>query len=453
MVQVTSFLIGGTHSGSGKTTISLGIMAALKKRGLRVQPFKCGPDFIDPTLHKMVTGRVSRNLDLRMCGATWCNKTFTQGVRNSDVGIVEGVMGLFDGGVASSGSLAATLSIPVILVIDVRSAAESVAAVLKGFETFDPQVDIAGVIFNRVGSKRHEQLIRDSVSRNCQSRILGFLPRESSFSIPDRHLGLHMGDESPLKDGRLEQLVATVENCIDLDSLLTYKKTLSCPDNEKHNVIPANDKMLRLGIARDKAFCFYYQDNFDLFRQNGFELHFFSPLTDTALPEGLDMLYLGGGYPELHADQLSKNTTMLEDIRKYAENGGLIYSECGGFMYLGEKLIDREGQIYPMAGVFPMIVKMRNRLSRLGYREATLTQDCPLGEEGEQLYGHEFHYSEIIEMSPDVETIYRLQDGSCEGYRVGNAIGGYLHLHFARSMAQLRHLYTIISESKENKHG
>ena len=450
MVEVSSFLIGGTHSGSGKTTISLGIMAALRNRGLRVQPFKCGPDFIDPTLHKMVTGRVSRNLDLRMCGASWCKETFTREVVNSDVGIVEGVMGLFDGGQASSSALATTLSIPVVLVVDVRSAAESVAAVVKGFETFDPDLDVVGVIFNRVGSKRHEQLIRDSVVGNCRSRILGFLPREAEFTIAERHLGLHMGEESPLDDNALKQLTDTIEDCIDLDYLLANKKTIDVAKVAKRDCAVAKGRKLRLGVARDKAFNFYYEDNFDLFKQNGFELHFFSPLTDKTLPADLDMLYFGGGYPELYGAQLSENETMLADIRKYSDNGGFIHSECGGFMYLSEKIVDREGQEYPMVGVFPLAVKMRARLSRLGYREVTFTGNCPLGKKGEKLYGHEFHYSEIINISSKIEKIYHLQDGTCEGYRVNNALGGYLHVHFGRGRKNLQQLYENIVKSREN---
>ena len=430
--QTAAFCIGGTHSGSGKTTISLGIMAALKKRGVRVEPFKCGPDFIDPTLHQMVTGRVSRNLDLRMCGEEWCRNTFLRGLENSDVGIVEGVMGLFDGGIASSGSLAVALSIPVVLVIDVRSVAESVAAVVKGFELFDKRVAIGGVIFNRVGSERHEQLIREAVTRHCSSPILGFLPRESTFTIPDRHLGLHMGDEEVLDGGRLDRLAETVERCLDLDQLLSWKKEVGDGVTDgKVELTPGPP--VRLGIARDKAFCFYYQDNLDLFRDCGFEVHFFSPLSDNHLPEKMDLLYFGGGYPELYGPQLSANVSLMEEIREFARQGGHIYSECGGFMYLGQTLVDQSGQPHPMAGLFPMTVTMRKRLSRLGYREANLTCDCLLGEKGECFYGHEFHYSEITEMAPEVETLYQLQDGSEEGYRVGNVIGGYLHLHFARN--------------------
>ena len=219
--EIPTFLIGGTTSGSGKTLITLGILAALAARGLAVQPFKCGPDFIDPSLHRMVTGRISSNLDLRMCGLEFCRNTFNQRLSGQDVGVVEGVMGLFDGNLSSSAALATALALPVVLVIDARSAAESVAAVLKGFELYDPSVQIKGVIFNRVGSERHIELIRGAVEKSCQARILGFFPRDSRFEIPDRHLGLHMGEESPLDGMQLAGLVSAVEKHIDLDALLS----------------------------------------------------------------------------------------------------------------------------------------------------------------------------------------------------------------------------------------
>jgi len=220
MVQ-SAFLLAGTCSGSGKTTITLGILAAIKARGLRVQPFKCGPDFIDPTLHQMVTGSVSSNLDVRMCGSVFCRQRFQQDFSKRDVAVIEGVMGLFDGGEASSASLAKLLDLPVVLVVDASSAAESVAAVVKGFESFDQDCRIAGVIFNRVGSARHRELIERGMEGTCSCKILGFFPGNTTFSIPDRHLGLHMGNENPLSTSAVNELAQAIEEHIDLDSLLT----------------------------------------------------------------------------------------------------------------------------------------------------------------------------------------------------------------------------------------
>ncbi|MEK6202093.1 MAG: cobyrinate a,c-diamide synthase, partial [Desulfobulbaceae bacterium] len=429
--EIPTFLIGGTTSGSGKTTITLGILAALKARGLAVQPFKCGPDFIDPTLHRMVTERISSNLDLRMCGEKFCLNTFNNRLHGHDVGVVEGVMGLFDGGRSSSAALATLLGLPVVLVIDARSAAESVAAVLKGFELYDPAVQIKGVIFNRVGSERHIDLIRGAVQHSCQAKILGFFPRDTRFEIPDRHLGLHMVEESPLDGEQLAGLVAAVEKHIDLDSLLSLgSSTVSTPAPTSPR---SKGRRLKLAVARDLPFCFYYEDNLAILEKAGFELLMFSPLHDQRLPEDMDALYLGGGYPELHAAPLSQNAAMRASIAQWAEGGGVVHAECGGFMYLCEELIDLDGKAHAMAGVFPATVRMQSRLSRLGYRQPRLAMDCLWGKKGEALHGHEFHYSVIERMGSDVETLYQLEDGRSEGFKVGNTVGGYIHLHFGQS--------------------
>ena len=450
--RVPAFLIGGTTSGSGKTTITMGILAALSARGLAVQPFKCGPDFIDPTLHRMVTGRISSNLDLRMCGPEFCRNIFQQrlsGQGDGVVAVVEGVMGLFDGGHSSSAALAAALDLPVVLVIDARSAAESVAAVLKGFEVYDPQVQIKGVIFNRVGSERHVEMIRGAVEQSCQARILGFFPRDSRFEIPDRHLGLHMGEESPLDGDQLAGLIAAVEQHIDLDALLSLG-TSRVAAQPSPPPLP-KERGLRLAVARDLPFCFYYEDNLTILERAGFELLMFSPLHDQRLPEGMDALYLGGGYPELHAPALSRNVAMRAAIAAWAGSGGVIHAECGGFMYLCEELIDLEGKAHAMAGVFPATVRMQDRLSRLGYRRPRLLSNCLWGKKGDILYGHEFHYSVIERMDPEVETIYQLEDGRTEGFKVGNAVGGYIHLHFGQTEQNVIAFYDYIMQLQKQR--
>lgn len=475
--RISTFLIGGTASGSGKTTLTLGILAAFKARGLTVQPFKCGPDFIDPTLHRMVTGRVSSNLDLRMCGREFCRNTFHQrlsGQGGGVVAVVEGVMGLFDGGSSSSAALAKALALPVVLVIDARSAAESVAAVLKGFEMYDPDVQIKGVIFNRVGSPRHIELIRGAVELSCQAQILGFFPRDIRFEIPDRHLGLHMGEEAPLNAVQLAGLIAAVEKHIDLDALLSLganrddQPVVSSSPGFQISPLPPHKRdeartpalapaasghpwrsPLKLAVARDLPFCFYYEDNLAILEKAGFELLPFSPLHDQKLPPGMDALYLGGGYPELHAEALSRNVSMRSAIAAWAHGGGVIHAECGGFMYLCEELIDLDGKAHAMAGVFPATVRMQSRLSRLGYRQPRLNRDCLWGGKGEVLHGHEFHYSVIERMAPDVETIYQLEDGRTEGFKVGNAVGGYIHLHFGRTEKNVDAFYNYIMQAQK----
>ena len=436
MSRQPGLLIAGTHSGCGKTTVTLAVMAALSRRGVAVHPFKCGPDFIDPSLHRMVTGRVSRNLDVRMCGEPFVRSTFARHAGSDGCAVVEGVMGLFDGGEGSAATLAKTLGLPVILVIDVRSAAESVAAVAKGFDTLDPDLQLAGIICNRVGSDRHRQMVADAVAAHCAAPIVGFLPRREEVAIPSRHLGLHMGEEHPLQGGGLKQLADLAESHLDLDRLLAIaegRQALETKDFWPGGLSVNTGAPIRLAVARDAAFCFYYEDNLDLLRAAGAELVFFSPLADAALPEGASGLYLGGGYPELHARQLSGNTTMLAAIRAFAVSGRPVLAECGGFMALTRSIIDLEGQSHPMAGVFPFVARMQARLRSLGYRRPTQTRGTMLGHASTVLHGHEFHYSTIEEVDPTVTTAFLLEDGRTEGYVRHNTLAGYLHLHWGRT--------------------
>ncbi len=428
--MTSSFLIAGTHSGCGKTTISLGLMAALGQMGHGVQPFKCGPDFIDPTLHALVCGKISRNLDLRMCGADFVHQVFA--CHPAQVRVVEGVMGLFDGGAASAASLAKELGIPVVLVVDVRSAAESVAAVVKGFSELDPGVRLAGVIFNRIGSPRHLELVQGAVERYCQVPVLGYLPRDVEFAIPERHLGLHMGEEA-LSPGTINHLAETILHYVDVGGLLASTRdgsVLSAVAGEIEQAAASSGPKKRLAVARDEAFCFYYQDNFDLLEKAGLELVFFSPLHDQALPPDIHGVYLGGGYPELFGADLAANTTMRTALKNWSEQGGILYGECGGFMYLTQGIVDHDGDYHEMVGAFPVQARMATGLRSLGYRQATLMGDSLWGGRGDMLRGHEFHYSEIDEMPAEIDRVYILQDGRAEGYQLRNTLGGYLHLHF-----------------------
>jgi cobyrinic acid a,c-diamide synthase len=425
----SSFLIAGTHSGCGKTTISLGIMAALGRMGYEVQPFKCGPDFIDPTLHGVVCGRGSRNLDLRMCGPAFVRRVFAH--HPAPVRVVEGVMGLFDGGAASAAALATALDIPVVLVVDVRSAAESVAAVVKGFSELDPELRLAGVIFNRVGSPRHLELVQGAVEKYCRVPVLGYLPRQEEFAIAERHLGLHMG-EAALGPETINRLAETILHYVNLGELLA----LSADGPAHDEIMPPAPPLVaagprkRLAVARDEAFCFYYEDNLELLAAAGLELVFFSPLHDRELPPGISGVYLGGGYPELFGAELAANTAMRTAIRAWSIGGGVLYGECGGFMYLTRAIVDQAGERHEMAGVFPVTARMNKSLRSLGYREATLIRASLWGDRGDVLRGHEFHYSEIDEMPAEVARVYELAEGRSEGYQLGNTLGGYLHLHF-----------------------
>ncbi|WP_417908707.1 cobyrinate a,c-diamide synthase [Candidatus Electronema sp. PJ] len=426
----TSLLIAGTHSGCGKTTVTLGIMAALRQRGLSVQPFKCGPDFIDPSLHLLVTGQTSRNLDIRMCGPDWVRQCFARHADSQSISVIEGVMGLFDGGNGSAAELAALLNVPVLLVLDVRSMAESAAAVLRGFESLDPRLRLAGVIFNQVGSAKHLQLVSEAVRRHCQAEIIGSLPRENGISLPSRHLGLHMGAEA---DINRQQLVSLIEEHLDLDRLIQIAGEAQVRSAPPAAPIMESVGKVRLGVAWDAAFCFYYQDNLDLLAAAGAELVRFSPLHDKTLPEHLDGLYFGGGYPELHAAQLAANQQMREQVLAFSRAGRPVYAECGGFMYLCEAIADSGGGRHEMAGVFPVTARMGQRLWRLGYRRAELREDCLLGPAGGVLHGHEFHYSDIDPMPDQVRRVYALDDGRAEGYLLNRTLAGYVHLHWGGS--------------------
>jgi len=429
-------------------------MAALCKRGVNVQPFKCGPDFIDPTLHRLVTGKVSRNLDVRMCGAEYVQQLFAGHAPENGISIIEGVMGLFDGGNGSAAHLATLLHIPVILVVDVRSAAESVAAVIKGFETLDPRVRVIGVILNRVGSERHQQMIAAAVKKYCRAEIIGAIPRDATITLPSRHLGLHMGTEVHLNQQRLIELM---EQNLDLDRLQELAREGTAGDNQNvepetsigelarhQDLEPVNS--VRLGVAWDEAFCFYYQDNLEMLKEAGAEIVLFSPLHETTLPENLDGLYLGGGYPELHAAALSGNGSMRAAIRAFSTSGKPVYGECGGFMYLTSAITDTEGREYEMVGVYPVAARMQKRLRRLGYRRVEMQTDTVLGRKGAFCYGHEFHYSEIDEMPKGVARGYILDDGRVEGYLVENTLAGYVHLHWGRTPEAARHFVEMMKQ-------
>ncbi len=394
-------------------------MAALRRRGMRVQGFKIGPDFIDPTFHYAATGRVSRNLDGWMLTRETNLDLFGRAAQNADAVVIEGVMGLFDGkdGRSLSGTtaeMALWLDAAVVLVLDASAMAGSAAAVVHGFDTLIPEVRIAAVAANRIASEKHYAYLRDAIRARCRPESIGYLPRDADLAIPERHLGLHLAEETMSQD-QLDRLAATVESHLDLDRLLALSaRPVPIASQAAY---PEQPCKARIGIARDRAFCFYYQDNLDLLCALGAELVEFSPINDCMLPPGLDGIYLGGGYPELHAEALADNASMRSAIACFIDCDGPVYAECGGFMYLTEGIADQAGHVWPMAGVFPTIARMRPRLARLGYTEV---RTAP----GETARGHQFRYSEIDEMPGTVCRPY------ADGYRARSATGSYVHLHF-----------------------
>ena len=435
-------IIAATASGCGKTTLSLGLMAALVRRGLRVVPFKIGPDFIDPGHHRSVTGRTSHNLDGWMLSQGFNQATFHLRARRGDIAVVEGVMGLFDGydGRSDAGStaqMAKWLDLPIVLVVDARSMARSAAALLQGFENFDPALNFLGVLFNRIGSARHLRYLEEALTGHVTMPCLGGVPRESAIRMPERHLGLVTAEDHPLSATQIDQMADLIEAHVDLDVLLTRIKPIRKDSYDLDAATTPVDNGPRIGVARDRAFCFYYSENLAILESCGARLAFFSPLTDTTLPTDLDGLYLGGGYPEINARQLAANQAMRTAILDVSLKGMPIYGECGGFMYLGRGLIDLDGRHHAMTGCLPVRTRMLKKRKALGYREIQLKNPCILGSEGISARGHEFHYSEIETADPndDLETVYRVVPRSgggmqTEGFYRRRTLGSYIHLHF-----------------------
>jgi cobyrinic acid a,c-diamide synthase len=415
-------------------------MAALIKRGLAVAPFKVGPDFIDPGHHSRITGKISRNLDGWMLSRDYNLKNFESSTRDSDIAVVEGVMGLYDGydGQSEAGStaqMAKWLGLPVLLVVDARSMARSAAAVIMGFEHFDPQLSFAGVVFNNLGSQRHLKYLTDAIADNVKTPCLGGLVTNSEIAIPERHLGLVTRDDHVLGQASIDRLADMIETGIDLDSLIANLPQTSDPAHLEQNTSGRPKKCVRIAVARDNAFCFYYQDNLELLEEQGAELVLFSPNAGDDLPPGVDGIYLGGGYPELFADKLTANRRLRHRIKEKSDAGMPIYGECGGFMYLCETLIDQNGNRHEMTGCFPFTTKMASRLKALGYREITLTKNAVIGDSAMIVRGHEFHYSELTTGPADVEMVYRISDRSGldkppDGYLKNRTLGSYNHLHF-----------------------
>jgi cobyrinic acid a,c-diamide synthase len=442
-----AFVVAGTHSGVGKTTLTLGLLAALHKRGQRVQGFKVGPDFIDPGHHAAITGTPSFNLDGWMLSHAYNQECFARALQHKDIGVIEGMMGLFDGydGKTEAGStaeMAKWLDLPVILVVDASAMARSVAALVHGFQSFDPGLNVAGVIFNRIGGKGHLHYLQDALADNAEITVLGGLPSSEAITIPERHLGLVTPQEHQLTPDHLDHLATFIEDHLDLDLLLQTVPVRRSAFSIQHSSFKGEGRKVRLGVARDAAFCFYYPDNLALLEEAGAELVFFSPLRDKHLPIDVQGLYFGGGYPELHAQALAANTSLQHETRAFVEGNGLIYAECGGFMYLTEGIRDLHGTLFPMVGIYPTVVRMLPQLKALGYVEVSVDQADGLFPVG-QVRGHEFHYSELENVDfwhGSIQTLYTVRKGQgdvprSEGYCYKRCLASYVHLHFGSKPA------------------
>ncbi|WP_078577659.1 cobyrinate a,c-diamide synthase [Salipaludibacillus agaradhaerens] len=449
-------VIAGASSGVGKTTVTIGLMAALKAKGLNVQGFKCGPDYIDPAYHTAVTGRTSRNLDSWMLDESMLNHVLQSGADGADISLIEGVMGLYDGKdpLSDKGSTAHISLItraPVILVVDCSALARSAAAIVKGFQNFNRSVNLVGVIANRVASQGHYELVEAAVEQMCEIPVVGYLPQEKTLNLPERHLGLLPALEKGHLNEFITELAQFTSETVDLTQLYDLAKAPSLIETAVYSSLQRSPvPKVKLAIAKDKAFNFYYIENFELLERAGAELVFFSPLAGEALPTDVDGLYLGGGFPEEFAAELAALTDVKRSINEAIESGMPTLAECGGFMYLCEALETTDGQHYPMVGIIKGKVTMSHTLQAIGYRQVTAQPGNFLLTKGETLRGHEFHYSSFKserEQSPafSVKSSY---GGADEGIVRKNLIAGYTHLHFGSCPKAAEHFVKQCEEWK-----
>lgn len=432
-----TIVVAGVRSGVGKTTIATGIMAALTSRGYNVQPFKAGPDYIDPSYHGVACGVPSRNLDTWLLPHPTVLELFRRAATRSQISVVEGVMGVFDGHASlneegSTAQLAKLLNAPVVLVADAAKVARSVAAEVLGFQKFDPELRIAGVILNGVGGPRHLEFCQPQIEATTGLPVLGYLPRRDEFVQPERHLGLIPTVEGTVAGRWYESLVAQVEETFDLDRIVRLAASCDPPQSEAR-VFPEHPqpKRARIAIAKDRAFSFYYQDSLDLLEAWGAELAPFSPLEDSRLPQGAGGIYIGGGFPEMFATELAANASMRASILEAVERGVPVYGECGGLMYLGRSLSDLEGAQHPMVGTIPAVSAMSSQRLTLGYREIESRTDSPLMRRGQRVRGHEFHWSTLEEPPKPENSVYWVvdQENRADGFQSGSVWASYVHIH------------------------
>lgn len=439
-MSVPRIMIAGVTSGVGKTTIAVAVMYALrKKKGLSVQPFKVGPDFIDPSYHTFITSKKSRNLDVWLMGRRGVIDCFNSASKGADVAVIEGVMGLFDGmsgknNFASTAHVAKILDAPVVLVVDAGKSARSIAAIILGFMHFDRSIKIAGIILNNVASERHAGYLTEALVGKVRTPVLGIIRRNNDIKMEERHLGLVPAHE--LQKRRRTIILRTarqVAEQINIDSILEACGTRALPIS--HSTTASQKTRATIAVALDESFNFYYADNFDTLKKAGARLVFFSPINDEKLPEKIDGIILGGGFPEVLADRLEKNKSMIGSIVKAVNSGMPTYGECGGLMYLTRSISGYNGEkkVRRMAGLVDADTVMTPRLT-LNYTQA----DCDGPVFGKaHLHGHEFHYSEIRDVSKDSRFAYTMKKGRGiidrkDGFVIGEAgLAAYTHLHFA----------------------
>ncbi|MBC8632729.1 cobyrinate a,c-diamide synthase [[Eubacterium] tenue] len=435
-------LIAGTSSGVGKTTISLGIMQALTNRKLKVQPYKVGPDYIDPSYHTFITKRDSRNLDSYMLDDEKIKYIVNNASKDADISVIEGVMGLYDGfgidlNACTSSYTSKLLKAPVILVISGKAMSSSAAAMVLGYKELDKDVNIKGVIVNNVKTQRHYELIKEAIETYCEIEVLGYFPPNEKFSLESRHLGLVPSVEIDSLTEKFNNLGNEIEKYINIDRLIEISEGEEIESNFDISDLPTF-KNKKIAIAYDKAFNFYYKENLELLKQMGIQILKFSPLNDKYLPKA-DCIYIGGGFPELFAKELDANQSMRKSIKEAHEKNIPIYAECGGLMYLGEKLKDSSDNEFNMVGIFKGTSEMTKSLKRFGYCDGIAKVDTILSKKGDVIKGHEFHHSVFNSEDPCAYKMIKKRGNKVldewdGGYSKGNTLATYLHTHFYNNL-------------------
>jgi len=452
LLSTPRLIVAGLAGDSGKTLVALGLARAFSSRGLDVSPFKKGPDYIDAGWLGSAAGSPGRNLDTFLMSPKALGTALGRGMP-ADLVLIEGNRGLFDGldasGSHSTAELAKLLAAPVVLVVDVTKMTRTTAALVKGCTALDPEVNLAGVVLNRVGTARQEKVIREAIRHAAGPPVLGAIPRLDDDPLPGRHLGLVTAVEHPQRDDTLEYIEHLVRSRVDLDALFDIARSApqtSLPDG----ATPPSGSPVRIGVFRDEALSFYYPENLEALEQAGADLVTVSPLDDRTLPE-VDALYFGGGFPEVHVERLAGNRPMREAVKAAAADGMPIYAECGGLMFLARELIV-DGSSHPMAGVLDLVVEQAARPQGHGYVVAEVDHDNPFFPQGTQLRGHEFHYSRVIAAADSAVTALRLNrgqgvGGGRDGLVKGRVWASYVHLHalgtpsWATSLADLARIY------------
>ncbi len=458
LVKTPRVVIAGLRGGSGKTTLSIGIVRALRNRGLRVSPFKKGPDYIDAGWLARAAGNTCRNLDAYLMSKDNIARSFSYGAQNAHIAVVEGNRGLFDGmdvdGSFSTSSLARILNAPVIIVIDCSKVTRTVAAILKGVAEFEEGLQIGGVILNRIGGIRHERMVRGAIEKYTSIDVIGAIGKLGEDVIPERHLGLVTVSESEEIEKTIDGLSKAVEGGLDLDRLINVSGRCEAVHVSPERQTESGEAV-RIGVVMDRAFQFYYPENIEYLEQGGAEIVYLNALEADA-PGDIDLLYIGGGFPETNAPAISRNEKFMQAVREMAERGLPVYAECGGLMYLGRE-IEMGGRVYPMTGILPLSFRMEGRPVAHGYTEVEVISDTPYFERGTRLKGHEFHYSRPLVDEGSINLVFSMRRGKgiingMDGICAGNVFATYTHLHALGSPEWARGVLRVARSYKRSKH-